>query len=107
CCGDRGGRRTPRRGARDRGLRRPATRRGRMSIAECIAKLVSAGRISKEIAAEASALYERSKGEFAEHMGPAQAEAAAGLAAARAMEAGAKKLKTDAAKQALGWANFE
>src|SRR5581483_5875538 len=78
-----------------------------MSIAECIAKLVSAGRISKEIAAEASALYERSKGEFAEHMGPAQAEAAAGLAAARAMEAGAKKLKTDAAKQALGWANFE
>lgn len=76
-------------------------------VAECIAKLVAAGRITREIGDEAQALYERSKGEFQRDMGPAQAEAAAGLAAARAMEAGARKVKTGAAKQALGWANFE
>lgn len=76
-------------------------------VADCIAKLVATGRITRDIGDEAQALYERSKGEFQRDMGPAQAEAAAGLAAARAMEAGARKLKTDAAKQALAWANFE
>lgn len=78
-----------------------------MAVTECIVKLVATGRITREIGDEAQALYERSKGEFQRDMGPAQSEAAAGLAAARAMEAGAKKLKTDAAKQALAWASFE
>lgn len=78
-----------------------------MSVVECVTKLVAAGRITRAIGDEAMALYERSRGEYARHMGPAQAEAAAGLAAARAMEAGAKKLKSDTAKQALAFANFE
>lgn len=78
-----------------------------MSIADCIVKLVQTGKITKAIGDEARALYERSKGEYQRDMGPASAEAAAGLAVARAMEAGAKRMKYDAAKQALGWANFE
>jgi hypothetical protein len=78
-----------------------------MSVADCILKLVATGKIAKSLGDEAQALYERSKGEFQRDMGPASAEAAAGLAAARVMEAGAKRLKYDAAKQALGWANFE
>lgn len=78
-----------------------------MSVQDCILKLVQAGRITKELGDEAQALFERSKGEFQRDMGPASADAAAGLAVARAMEAGAKRLKYDAAKQALGWANFE
>lgn len=78
-----------------------------MSVAECVAKLVAVGDITPAIANEALDLYTRSKGEFAKTMGPAQAEAAAGLAAARAMENGAKRLKSDTAKQALAFANFE
>lgn len=78
-----------------------------MSIAECVAKLVKVGSISKEIGDEALDLYERSRGEFARTMGPAQADAAAALAAANAMEAGAKKLRNDTAKQALAWAGAE
>jgi hypothetical protein len=78
-----------------------------MSVAECIGKLVATGRITKQLADEAQSLYERSKGEFQRDMGPASAEAAAGLAVARSMDAGAKRMKFDAAKQALGWANFE
>jgi hypothetical protein len=78
-----------------------------VSVSECVLKLVATGKITRAIGDEAMALYERSMGEFSQHMGPAQAEAAAGLATARAMESGAKKLKTDTAKQALGFANFE
>lgn len=78
-----------------------------MAVAECIAKLVATGKISKAVADEATALYERSKGEFQRNMGPADAEAAAGLAVARAMDSGAKKLKNDAAKQAIAFADFE
>jgi len=78
-----------------------------MSVTECVVKLVTAGQISKAVGDEALALYERSKGKYSRDMGPASAEAAAGLAVAREMAAGAKKLKYNAAKQAIGWANFE
>lgn len=78
-----------------------------MSIAECVAKLVKVGTISKEIGEEAMGLYERSRGEFGRTMGPAQADAAAALATAKAIEAGAKKLRNDMAKQALAFANAE
>lgn len=78
-----------------------------MSIADCVAKLVRAGTISKDIGDEALGLYERSRGEFGRTMGPAQADAAAALATARSIEAGAKKLRNDVAKQALAWANAE
>ncbi|MCJ8141641.1 hypothetical protein MKI84_01795 [Ancylobacter sp. A5.8] len=78
-----------------------------MPINECVAKLVKTGAISKEIGDEALGLYERSRGEFGRTMGPAQADAAAALATAKAMEAGAKKLRNDTAKQALAFASAE
>lgn len=78
-----------------------------MSVLECVTNLVKTGAITRAIGDEALALYERSKGEFSRNMGPADAEAAAALATARAMQAGAKKLKNDAAKQAIAFAGFE
>lgn len=78
-----------------------------MSVVECVINLVSTGAITKRDGDDALALYERSKGEFVKNMGPAEAEAAAALATARAMEAGAKKLKNDVAKQSIAFANFE
>ena len=78
-----------------------------MSIADCVAQLVTSGRISRIDGEEALALYKRSRGQFAEHMGPADADAAASLAAARAMQAGGRQLANDATKQAVAFANFE
>jgi hypothetical protein len=95
-------------GERDRGLRRAVPKRGGgMSVLKCVTGLVQAGKITKALGDEALALYERSKGEFQKNMGPAEADAAAALATARAMEAGAKRLKNDVAKQAIAFANFE
>lgn len=78
-----------------------------MSVLKCVTNLVQTGKITKALGDEALALYERSKGEFSKNMGPAEAEAAAALATARAMESGAKRLKNDVAKQAIAFANFE
>ncbi|MCC7115065.1 MAG: hypothetical protein IT520_11840, partial [Burkholderiales bacterium] len=78
-----------------------------MSVAECIAKLVAAGTIDKKVAGEALDLYTRSKADYARTMGPAQAEGAAALAVAKAMESAGKTLKNDAAKQAIAYANAE
>lgn len=78
-----------------------------MSVLKCVTNLVQTGKITKALGDEALALYDRSRGEFAKSMGPAEADAAAALATARAMEAGAKRLKNDVAKQAIGFANFE
>ena len=78
-----------------------------MSVLKCVTNLVQTGKITKALGDEALALYERSKGEYAKHMGPAEADAAAALATARAMEAGAKRLKNDVAKQSIAFANFE
>ncbi|MFG1222151.1 hypothetical protein [Xanthobacter wiegelii] len=78
-----------------------------MSVVDCIDKLVKTGQITRQIADEALGLYERSRGEFSRSMGPASAEAAAGLAAARALESSAKRLKNDTAKQAIAWAKAE
>jgi hypothetical protein len=78
-----------------------------MSVSECIEKLVKVGSITRAIADEALDLFERSKGEFSQTMGPASAEAAAAHATAKAMEAGAKKLKYEASKQALAYHRFE
>jgi phage terminase Nu1 subunit (DNA packaging protein) len=78
-----------------------------VSVSECVIKLVQAGKITKALGDEAMALYERSRGEYAKSMGPAEADAAAALATARSMEAGAKRMKNDVAKQAIAFANFE
>jgi hypothetical protein len=78
-----------------------------VSVLKCVTNLIQTGKITKALGDEALALYERSKGEFQKNMGPAEAEAAAALATARSMEAGAKRLKNDVAKQAIAFANFE
>ena len=78
-----------------------------MSVAECVAKLVATGQITRAAADEAMALYQRSLGEYSRSMGPASAEAAAGLAAGRAMASAARESKINIAKQTLAFANFE
>lgn len=78
-----------------------------MSVLKCVTNLIETGKITKALGDEALALYERSKGEFQKNMGPAEADAAAALATARSMEAGAKRMKNDVAKQAIAFANFE
>lgn len=78
-----------------------------MSVKDCLTKLVATGKITRAMADEASALFERSKGEYSRTMGPASAEAAAALETARSLEAGAKRLKNSAEKQAMGYARAE
>jgi hypothetical protein len=78
------------------------------SIADCIVKLVNAGSISPQKGDEAVALYRRSLAEFtARHLPPADAQAAAALATAKTMAAGARQARNDAAKQALAWHAYE
>lgn len=78
-----------------------------MSVKDCVDKLVKTGKVSRAIADEAMALYDRARGEYTATMGPASADAAAALAVAKDMEASARTLKNEAAKQALAWANAE
>jgi hypothetical protein len=78
-----------------------------MSVANCIAKLVQAGQITKQTGDEALDLHRRSMAKFAETMGPADADAAAAAAVARSIAAGAKKMKYDTAKSVLSWAEVE
>jgi hypothetical protein len=78
-----------------------------MSIRDCVEKLVAVGRVTRAIADEALGLYDRARGAYSETMGPASADAAAALAVAKEMAAGAKRLKNQADKQALGWASLE
>src|SRR5437660_500407 len=63
-------------------------------VTECIAKLVTAGTISRAIGDEAMEMFRRSKEEYSRTMGPASADAAAALEAA-------KKLRDTAAKKQI------
>jgi hypothetical protein len=54
-----------------------------MDVTECIAKLVSTNTISKAIGDEAREMFRRSKAEYSAEMGPASADAAAALEAAK------------------------
>src|SRR6516164_9298490 len=76
-------------------------------VAECISKLVTTGAITRAIGDEALDMFQRSKAEYAKQMGPAGADAAAALEAA-------KKLRETAANKQLAigagvktWRNIE
>lgn len=72
-----------------------------MSIQNCLARLVTANRISQKQADDALALHEGIQGRLYPAMGPASAEAASALEAARAMAQAAQERKLMAAKQAI------
>ena len=82
----------------DSGLRRAgcgANRGGRlMDVQDCIAKLVATSQITKALGDEALEMFRRSKAEYSRELGPASADAAAALEAA-------KKLRDRAAKNQL------
>jgi hypothetical protein len=72
-----------------------------MSIQNCLARLVQANRISQKAADDALALHEGIQGRLYPSMGPASADAAGALEAARAMMQAAQERKLMAAKQAI------
>lgn len=72
-----------------------------MSIANCLVRLVQAKRITQKQADDALALHDGLQGRLYPAMGPASAEAASALEAARAMAQAAQERKLMAAKQAI------
>ena len=72
-----------------------------MSIANCLTRLVEAKRITQKQADDALALHEGIQGRLYPEMGPASAEAASALEAARVMAQAAQERKLMAAKQAI------
>lgn len=72
-----------------------------MSIANCLTRLVEAKRISQKQADDALALHEGIQRRLYPEMGPASAEAASALEAARVMAQAAQERKLQAAKQAI------
>lgn len=72
-----------------------------MSIANCLTRLVEARRITQKQADDALALHEGIQGRLYPEMGPASAEAASALEAARVMAQAAQERKLMAAKQAI------
>jgi len=72
-----------------------------MSIQNCLARLVTAKRITQKQADDALALHEGIQERLYPNMGPASAEAASALEAARVMMQAAQERKLMAAKQAI------
>ncbi|MGO7531688.1 hypothetical protein [Rhizobium leguminosarum] len=72
-----------------------------MSIQNCLARLVQANRISQKAADDALALHEGIQSRLYPSMGPASADAAGALEAARVMMQAAQERKLMAAKQAI------
>lgn len=72
-----------------------------MSIENCLSRLVQAKRISQKQADDAIALHQGIQGRLYPNMGPASAEAASALEAARVMVQAAQERKLMAAKMAI------
>jgi hypothetical protein len=70
-----------------------------MSVADCLAKLVKSGTVTRAAADAADALWRRYQNKFSLDMPPAQAEAAAALQAAREMMAASRAKKNSVALQ--------
>lgn len=68
-------------------------------IADCITRLVAAGKIDRQTAKQALDMDKRMKREFTETLPPAQAEAAAALKAAKALRDGASEKLNHIANQ--------
>lgn len=71
------------------------------TVAECIQKLVVAGKVSQQVADKALGLYKRSQAEFSLQAPPASAEAAAALAVARIMREQAAKRELNIANKVM------
>lgn len=78
-----------------------------MPIRDCIDRLVAAGRVSRETARDAMALYDRMSARYSAEAPPASAEAAAALATARALRAGAAEQAARIAHDVRTWADLE
>jgi hypothetical protein len=76
-------------------------------VGECIGKLVAAGQISKAIGDEAMDMFRRSKAEYSATLGPAGADAAAALQAAKAMREKSAALQIKIAAQVKTWRTIE
>ncbi|KQT96964.1 hypothetical protein [Rhizobium sp. Leaf453] len=74
-----------------------------MSIQNCLARLVQAKRITQKQADDALAIKQGAQGRLYPTMGPASAEAAGALEAARVMAEAAQRRKLMAAKQAIAY----
>ncbi|NRP19903.1 hypothetical protein LPJGGPFB_03161 [Ensifer adhaerens] len=72
-------------------------------VAKCLARLVESKRITQKQADDALALHEGLQGRLYPAMGPASAEAASALEAARVMAQAAQERKLMAAKQAIAY----
>ena len=70
-------------------------------IANCLARLVRAGRVSQKAADAAMALHEGMQGQLWHGMGPIHGDAASAIAVARAMAEAAHRRKYEAAKDVL------
>lgn len=76
-------------------------------IEECIGKLVAAGQISKAIGNEALQMFQRSRAEYSLARGPAGADAAAALQAAKEMQQKSAERLTEIANQVKTWRTIE
>jgi hypothetical protein len=70
-----------------------------MSVRDCLASLVASGKVTKQVADSAGQMHERMQREFTKDAGPASADAAAALAAAKALRASsAEKIRNISAQ---------
>lgn len=77
------------------------------NVQECIGKLVNVGAISRDIGAEALDMFRRSKAEYTKTMGPASADAAAALQAAKIMRERANEAQLRIAHGVKSWRDIE
>lgn len=78
-----------------------------MSIRDCLDKLVKSKQITRDAADRADALWRRYQNKYSLDMSPAQADAAAALAAAREMNATTRQQKHSVASQVLRQTDIE
>lgn len=76
-------------------------------VSECISKLIATGTISRAIGDEALDMFRRSKAEYTKAMGPAGADAAAALAAAKQLRETAAKKQLSIAASVKTWRDIE
>ena len=70
-----------------------------MSVADCLARALAAGKIDQPTADSALQMHQRMQREFTAETGPASADAAAALAAAKALRASAAEKVRNATAQ--------
>jgi hypothetical protein len=76
-------------------------------VQECIVKMVATGTISKAVADEALEMFRRSKAEYSRDLGPASADAAAALEAAKKLRDRAAERQISIAASVKTWGTME